>query len=124
MARCACIRADHDGVGGKPAIVSADNRLSVVLVDDLAGLFVLILEAESPPAVVNGVGSILPWPDVMRAIGQVAGVGTDIETIAPDAAMSLGGIAMYLPMDMAVSGDLAHKELRWETRALNTSDVE
>lgn len=55
---------------GTPIIVDPQNRLSLVHVEDLAHLYVGLLEAEAPPSTVNGVASILPWPEVIRAIAN------------------------------------------------------
>ncbi len=110
------VLADNVRERGAPAIVDPANRLSVVHVDDLADLYVALLEAESPPAVVNGVASILPWPEVMGAIAKAVGNSDEAETISPDEAATLGGPAIYMPIDMAVSGYLARRHLGWQPR--------
>lgn len=81
---------------------------------DLADLYRVLLETESPPGVVNGIASILPWPEVMGAVAQAASSSGDPETITPDEAAMLGGPAIYMPIDMAVSGELAKRRLGWQ----------
>ena len=99
---------------GAAAIVDASNRLSLVHVDDLADLYIALLEEESPPAVVNAVASIASWSEVMSAIATAADVTGELETIGPEEAASLGGPAIYMAIDMAVSGELARRRLGWQ----------
>ena len=101
---------------GAPVVIDPANRLSVAYVDDLADLYIALLEAETPPAIVNGVGSIITWPEVMNAIARTAGVSGDPETITPDEAATLGGPAIYMAMDMAVSGKRARASLGWQPK--------
>ncbi|MEO0498811.1 MAG: NAD-dependent epimerase/dehydratase family protein [Pseudomonadota bacterium] len=98
---------------GSLAVVNPDNRLSVVQIDDLADLYQAILEAADPPQVVNAVSEILPWPEVVDAIGKGGGIAGSPERIAVDEAMTLGGPAMFMPIDMAVSAARAREQLDW-----------
>ena len=107
---------------GATAIVDPAHRLSVVHVDDLANLYLAILEAETPPTIVNGVSAIAPWPEVMHAIGKAAGVSGKPDMITPEEAFALGGPAIYLPIDMAVSGKLARERLAWQPTAKSFTD--
>ncbi len=99
-----------------PVIVDPTNRLSVVHVDDLADLYLALLEAEEPPRIVNGVTSILPWLAVMDGIAGAAGVSGEPEIITPEEAMTLGGPAIFMPIDMAVSGERARRRLGWQPK--------
>ena len=101
---------------GTTAVVDPANRLALVHVDDLADLYLTLLEAEMPPTVVNGVASVVPWPEVMGAIARVAGVSGEPGLIAAEDAAKLGGPAIYLPVDMAVSGELARQRLGWQPK--------
>ena len=101
---------------GAPVIVEPANRLSVAHVDDLADLYIELLEAKVPPAIINGVGSIITWSEVMNAIARAANVLGDPKTITPDEAAKLGGPAIYMAMDMAVSGARARIRLGWQPK--------
>lgn len=101
---------------GRLPLVDPDNVLSVVEVDDLADLYLSILEAANPPQVVNAVSDILTWAEFITAIGQAVGVQGDFEIVDPQAAMALGGPSIYMPMNMAVSSDLAERELKWKSK--------
>lgn len=98
---------------GRKVLVDGSNRLSLVHVEDLADLYLSILEHEAPPPIVNGASDIMPWSEIMDAIGDAVGVSERPEAIAPEEAMTLGGPAIYLPIDMAVSGALAREALGW-----------
>ncbi len=101
---------------GAPAIVNPANRLAVVHVDDAADLYMAILEAETPPAVLNSVTSILPWPEVMGAIAKAAGLSGEPDMLSLEEAATLGGPAIYLPVDMAVSGERAKQQMGWQPK--------
>ncbi len=113
------MRALIDGVRerGAPVMIDHANRLSVAHVDDLADLYTAILEADAPPTVVNGVTAILTWPRVMDAVATAAGISAEPETITAEEAGALGGPAIYMAMDMAVSGELARRTLGWLPKA-------
>lgn len=99
---------------GTSALVNPENRLSIVEVDALADLYQLILEAEEPPQVVNAVSAILGWPEVMNAVAKAVGASSEPEIISPNEAMAFGGPAMFMPIDMAVSSELARSSLGWQ----------
>ena len=98
---------------GRTALVNPENRLSLVNVDDLADLYVAILEHDSPPPIVNAVSEILHWTEVMAAVAKATGVSGGPDVISPDQALALGGPAMFMPIDMAVSANLAREALGW-----------
>ena len=99
---------------GTSVLVNPENRLSIVEVDALADLYQSILEAEEPPQLVNAVSAILGWPEVMKAIAKAVDASSEPEIIAPNEAMVFGGPAMYMPIDMAVSSELARSSLGWQ----------
>lgn len=108
---------------GRTALVSPDNRLSVVNVDDAADLYLAILEHDTPPPILNAVSDIISWPDVIALVAKASGVPNEPEMLGPQDAMMLGGPAVYMPMDMAVSGDLARDKLGWRPSAPTFEDV-
>ena len=101
------------GERGRLAVVSPDHRLSIVEVDALADLYLRILEARTPPQVTNAVSAVVGWPAIMQTLMEAAGVSGEPERIGPEEAMALGGPAMFMPIDMAVSADLARSALGW-----------
>ena len=108
---------------GRTALVSPDHRMSVVNVDDAADLYLAMLEDDTPPPIVNAVSAIISWPDVAALVAQASGVPNDPEMLGPQDAMMLGGPAVYMPMEMAVSVDLARNTLGWKPNAPSFPDV-
>ena len=98
---------------GRSVCVNQDNRLSVVHIDDLADLFMLLLDAEEPPSIVCGVADSLLHGEIMAAVGQASGVGEGLDNVSAEDAMQLGGFGIYLPMNMHVSGRLARDAMGW-----------
>lgn len=98
----------------KPALVNPANRLSLVQIEDLADLYLAILEADAPPPIINAVSEVLTWSDVAEAIANSAGVSDQPDIIPTNDAMMLGGPAIYMPIDMSVSSDFARSTLGWK----------
>ncbi len=98
---------------GRSICVNQNNRLSVVHVDDLADLFILLLDADEPPSIVCGVADGLLHGEIMAAVGQASGVGEELDNVSAEDAMQLGGFGIYLPMNMHVSGRLARDTVGW-----------
>lgn len=107
---------------GAAGIVNGQNRLSMVHVDDLAQLFLLVLQHDSPPNMVNGVSAQPTSKNVMEAVAVAADVPQELEQLDPQEAMMLGGFGIYLPIDQNVSGNLARSSLDWNPSAPSIID--
>ena len=102
---------------GRTALVDPNNRLSIVNVDDAADLYLAMLEHDTPPPILNAVSDIIGWPEVIALVAKATGVPNAPDMVNPQEAMMLGGPAVYMPMDMAVSGNLAREALGWRPSA-------
>ena len=102
---------------GRAGYVRDERVITVVHVDDLADLYLLVLDHNQPPPLVIGAGETLLSEEVMAAAGLAAGVGDDLEQVTDEVAVaSFAFLGYYLTMNMRVSGEVAREKLGWQPR--------
>jgi nucleoside-diphosphate-sugar epimerase len=93
-----------------------DNRWPLVHVDDLAGLYVLALQAPAGSLYFASAGPSMQVQDVARA--AAAPFGARVESIpVAEARLSLGLMADALTLDQSISSRKAMRELGWTPQA-------
>ena len=102
---------------GRAGYVQGDRVITIVHVDDLADLFLLVLEHDGRLPLVIGAGDTLLSKEVMAAAGVAAGVGEGLDQVTNEVARSsFGFLGYYLTMNMRVSGALARDTFGWQPR--------
>ena len=91
------------------------NRWTTVHADDLADLYLLVLEKAPAASIFNGAhGAAIPLIEIARAASQGAGAeGRVAEWPLDDARQILWGFADAIACDQVISGELAKAELGW-----------
>lgn len=99
---------------GRAAFVNDRFELSFVHVDDLADLYVNLLQKPDAPSLVLAVSQIVAVKDFMAAAAAAAGVDEQLDQLSPEGAVSsFGDIGLYLARNMRVSASLAQDILAW-----------
>ena len=100
---------------GQAAFVNDRSELSFVHVDDLADLYVSLLQQPDAPSLVIAVSQIIAAKDFMAAAAAAVGAEAECGQISPEeASSSFGVIGLYLARNMRVSSALAIEALAWE----------
>lgn len=110
-------RMIQDAVEGKPVTLvgEGNNRWASVALDDLAGLYVLLVEKKVQRAIFHATdGAAEPLRRGAEALAAAAGGGGVKAVAAPEAAEKLGPLAQALAVDQLVSSDKARRELGWK----------
>lgn len=98
---------------------TGENRWSLVHVDDLADLYVLVLErAEAGSMWLAAVGAAVPVREIAEAASRAAGLDGTVHAWPLDAArQTLGAYADALVLDQQITGRKAMNVLGWTPRA-------
>lgn len=99
---------------GRAAFVNERVQLSFVHVDDLADLYIRLLERPDAPHLVLAASQIVSAKDFTEAAAAAAGVEEQCDQISLEEALSsFGDMGPYLARNMRVSGALAIESLDW-----------
>lgn len=99
---------------GRAAIVYENVMLSFVHVEDLADLYLLLLQQLDAPSLLIAVSQIVSVKDFMAAAASVVGIEENFDLISPEEARSsFGDLGLYLARNMRVSASLAQETLKW-----------
>ncbi|MBE7383961.1 MAG: NAD-dependent epimerase/dehydratase family protein [Leptolyngbya sp. SIO1E4] len=99
---------------GRAAFVNEGVQLSFVHVDDLAELYVRLLQQPDAPSLVLAVSQIVSAKDFTAAAAVAAGVDEQFDQLSPQEAVAdFGDMGPYLARNMRISGALALEALDW-----------
>lgn len=100
---------------GRAALVKDDSEISFIHVDDLADLYLHLLQTPDAPRLVIAVSQITGVKDFMAAVTAAIGVEKSFDKISPQEALSsFGAIGMYMTRNMRVSASLAQEIFGWK----------
>ncbi len=100
---------------GRAAFVNERVQLSFVHVEDLADLYVRLLQQPDAPHLVLAASQLVSAQDFTAAAAAVAGAEEQCDQISLEEALSsFGDMGPYLARNMRVSGALAIESLDWK----------
>jgi len=109
--------------GAARVIGDGQNRWTFVHVDDLADLYVRLLDAPPGTLLFAAHGPALRVREVAEAASGAAGAAGRVEFIPlADARLSLGPLADALALDQQISGERARRSLAWRPIAPSVID--
>jgi len=103
-------------------VAGVDSHLSVVHVDDLADLYMLMLDQLPIGELFNAVSEIVAIKDIVKAAMIPADVTGELRAIEPHEAMQYGFVGQYMGRNMRVSAEKAKRVLGWQPTAPSILD--
>jgi len=104
--------------GAARVIGTGENRWTFVHLDDLAGLYVLALQAAAGTLLFAAHGAAVRVRDVAEAASRAAGANGKVETTPiEEARQTMGPFADALALDQQISGERATRVLGWRPQA-------
>lgn len=99
---------------GRAAFVNESSEISFVHVDDLADLYLKLLQSSDAPSLTLAVSQIISSKDFIAAAATAARVDPQFDQLsAEDAVSSFGDMGFYLARNMRITAALASQTLNW-----------